>query len=172
MDAAKVAVLLQPPGRGHRIARALEAHGYRVSLYRDVNSAERYLRRVRAVGLLFVDQGQRWFAGNDLLSCIEDFPSMRAARVVVTVKNPNSIFAAALRVRGTTVLVHPVRTEQIAAIADEAEHAAAASLIEVTNAFLRLREEAVMLRARTAQVVEESRRLRHNLGQVRRSVGR
>jgi hypothetical protein len=170
---AKLAVLVQPPGRGQRIARALEAHGYRVALHRDLDAACRYLHRVRAVRLLFVDQGERSFAGNDLLSCIEDFPSLRQTRVYVTLKNPNSVFAAALRVRGASLLFHPVSTDEIAAIAEgEQAEEVTARRAATRRAFLRLRDEAATLRLRTLEVLQASRRLRHVVSHVRRFAGR
>jgi hypothetical protein len=173
MAAAKLAVLVQPPGRGHRIARALESHGYRVALHRNVDSAQRCLRRARTVALLFVDQGGRWFAGNDLLSALDDFPSMRGARVFVTLENPNSVFAEALRVRGASVLVHPISYDHIAAIAfDGSSRTRMTRLLRTRADFLRLRDEAERLCIRALRALEASRQLRRAAGETRRSAGR
>jgi hypothetical protein len=173
MAATKLAVLLQPPGRGNRIAGALETHGYRVALLRNVDSTDRYLRQVRSVALLFVDQGGRWFAGNDLLSEVDELPSVRNARVFVTLENPNSVFAEALRVRGASVLVHPVSAEQVAAIAFNDESRTPRTRLMRTRAdFIRLRDEAERLCMRTLRTVEAARELRRAAGQARRSLAR
>jgi hypothetical protein len=168
-----LAVLVQPPGRGERIARALESHGYRVALHRDLPSARRCLRRVRAVAVLFVDHGEHWFAGNDLLSCAEEFPSLRGTRIFVTLANPNSVFAAALRARRASVLVHPVSAAEVAAIArgeeaDEGRPRWTAARYES----VRLRDRAESLRSRTIRLVQEARKLRHDDARSRRSPGR
>jgi hypothetical protein len=172
VTAPRLAVLLQPPGRGERIAQMLEGHGYRVALYRDVESAARCLRRVRSVALLFVDHGEHWFAGNDLLSCADDLPSLRAARVFVTLRNRESVFAQALRVRGAALLYHPVTVHEVEAIVhgdwpDENR----ARCVRAVERFGRLRARAEHLCELASRTVAESRRLRYAV-QARRSLGR
>jgi hypothetical protein len=168
----KLAVLLQPPGRGDRIAWTLAALGYRVELYRDVESATGCLQRVRAVALLFVDQGERWFAGNDLLSRAAEFRSLRRATVYVTLVNDSSVFAQALRVRGAAILHHPVPISTIVAIArGDRPGDRKSRWRDAMDEFGRLRDRAERLRVQALATVAESRRLRHGVLE-RRSVGR
>jgi hypothetical protein len=155
------------------MARALESHGYQVALHRNVDSAERCLRHVRSVALLFVDQGGRWFAGNDLLSAVDELPSLRGARVFVTLENPNSVFAEALRVRGASVLVHPISSEQVDAIVfDDTSPTRRARVLRTRAEFLRLREQAERLCVRALRTLEEARQLRRAARETRRSSAR
>ena len=171
---AKLAVLVQPPGRGDRIAAALGAHGYRVAVHRDLGSARRHLRKVQAVEVLFVDQGEPWFAGNDLLSALEEFPSLRHTQVVVTVTNPASVFVAALRASGAAVLFHPVAWAHVQAIArgeavtETPDVAGPGWTRRPVLDSARLREQAHLACARTRKLMAESRRLADGVEKRRR----